>query len=55
VRWVLSDPQRATFWGSYAPPSWFSESSLVGDLDGNPMAIHAPLLGERPAAVKVGD
>jgi 3,4-dihydroxyphenylacetate 2,3-dioxygenase len=55
VRWVLSDPQRATFWGSYAPPSWFSESSLVGDFDGNPMEIHAPLLGERPAAVKAGD
>ena len=52
VRWELSNPQRATFWGSYAPPSWFSESSLVGDLDGNPMPTHPPLLGERPAAVR---
>jgi 3,4-dihydroxyphenylacetate 2,3-dioxygenase len=52
VRWELSDPQRATFWGSYAPPSWFTESSIVGDLDGNPMPTHPPLLSERPAAVK---
>ncbi len=54
VRWQLSDPQRATFWGGFAPPSWFAESSLVADLDGVPQPIHAPLLAERPAGAKPG-
>jgi 3,4-dihydroxyphenylacetate 2,3-dioxygenase len=51
LRWYLSDPQRATFWGSYAPPSWFEESSLVAGLDGQPVELRAPLLKDRPAAI----
>ena len=33
IRWQLSDPRRATFWGAYAPKSWFEEASLVKNLD----------------------
>ncbi len=51
VRWELSEPQRATFWGGFAPASWFGESMLVGDLAQKPMPIHPPLLGDRPAAL----
>jgi catechol 2,3-dioxygenase len=32
IKWKLSDPRRATFWGHHAPPSWFDEASLVEDV-----------------------
>ena len=32
VKWKLSDPRRATFWGHFAPKSWFDEASLVEDI-----------------------
>jgi 3,4-dihydroxyphenylacetate 2,3-dioxygenase len=52
IEWRLSDPQRATFWGAFAPPSWFGESSQVADLDGAPVPLREPLLADRPAVVK---
>ncbi len=32
IKWKLSDPRRATFWGHHPPPSWFDEASLVEDI-----------------------
>jgi hypothetical protein len=29
IKWTLSDPRRATFWGHHPPDSWFDEASLV--------------------------
>ena len=33
IKWKLSDPRRATFWGHQAPHSWFDEASLVEDIN----------------------
>ena len=51
VRWVLSDPKRATFWGSYAPRSWFEESSVVTDGENGTMPLTAPKFAPKPVAV----
>ena len=32
LKWRLSDPQRATFWGHRAPDSWFEESMAVENI-----------------------
>ena len=32
IKWKLSDPRRATFWGHLPPKSWFEEASLVEDV-----------------------
>jgi catechol 2,3-dioxygenase len=49
IRWVLSDPRRATFWGSYAPRSWFDEASLVEDIHtGELLPTHQPQMDGRP-------
>ena len=33
IKWKLSDPRRATFWGHLPPKSWFEEASLVEDIN----------------------
>ena len=33
IKWKLSDPRRATFWGHKPPDSWFEEASLVEDIN----------------------
>ncbi len=33
IKWKLSDPRRATFWGHHPPKSWFEEASLVEDIN----------------------
>jgi catechol 2,3-dioxygenase len=33
IRWDLSDPQRATYWGHPAPDSWFNEATPFLELD----------------------
>ena len=49
IRWTLEDPRRQTFWGHFAPTSWFEEAMLVEDLYGGSfVATHAPLLRDRP-------
>jgi len=32
IKWKLSDPRRATFWGHQPPRSWFDEAALVEDI-----------------------
>jgi len=39
LRWDVSDPRRRDFWGHGVIPSWYSEASLVLDLDGNPRQL----------------
>lgn len=51
LRWVLSDPMRATFWGSFAPRSWFEESSLVSDMNGGTMPLNTPKFAPKPVVV----
>jgi catechol 2,3-dioxygenase len=49
IKWKLSDPRRATFWGHHAPPSWFDEASLVEDVvTGALRPTTAPQLAGRP-------
>ncbi len=39
VRWDVHDNQRRDWWGNPVVPSWYTEASLVLDLDGNPVEI----------------
>jgi catechol 2,3-dioxygenase len=52
IRWTLSDPRRATFWGHVPPRSWFDEASLVEDIHtGALLPTAAPQLAGRPEFV----
>jgi len=52
IRWEVDDPRRATFWGAYAPPSWFDEAMRVSSIDGDGvMPVHDPVLRDRPEHV----
>jgi 3,4-dihydroxyphenylacetate 2,3-dioxygenase len=52
IRWVLSDPRRATFWGNYAPRSWFDEAARVEDVvTGELLPTREPMLAGRPDTV----
>jgi catechol 2,3-dioxygenase len=49
IRWTLSDPRRATFWGHLPPRSWFDEASLVEDINsGQFRPTTQPQLAGRP-------
>lgn len=41
VTWDVHDNQRRDWWGNAVVPSWYTEASLVLDLDGNPQPIVA--------------
>jgi catechol 2,3-dioxygenase len=52
IKWTLSDPRRATFWGHHPPRSWFEEASLVEDIrTGELLPVAEPLLAGRPSFV----
>ena len=52
VRWTLSDPRRATFWGHHPPRSWFDEASPVEDIaTGELRPVREPGLAGRPEFV----
>jgi catechol 2,3-dioxygenase len=34
LRWSVLDPRRRDFWGNPVIPSWYSDASVVLDLDG---------------------
>lgn len=54
IRWTLEDPRRQTFWGHFAPASWFEEAMLIQNVNGDGfVAPHAPLLSGRPDYVTV--
>lgn len=39
VRWDVHDNQRRDWWGNPVVPSWYTEASLVLDLDGSPRDV----------------
>ncbi|UCR88704.1 3,4-dihydroxyphenylacetate 2,3-dioxygenase [Mycetocola spongiae] len=39
VTWDVHDNQRRDWWGTAVVPSWYTEASLVLDLDGNPQPV----------------
>ncbi|MEK9535853.1 MAG: 3,4-dihydroxyphenylacetate 2,3-dioxygenase [Aquiluna sp.] len=39
VSWDVHDNQRRDWWGNAVVPSWYTEASLVLDLDGNPQPV----------------
>jgi len=41
VTWDVHDNQRRDWWGNPVVPSWYSDGSLVLDLDGNPQPVVA--------------
>jgi len=41
VTWDVHDNQRRDWWGNAVVPSWYTEASLVLDLDGNPQPVVA--------------
>lgn len=41
ITWDVHDNQRRDWWGNPVVPSWYTEASLVLDLDGNPQPIVA--------------
>lgn len=52
IRWTLSDPRRATFWGHQPPRSWFDEASLVEDIrTGDLLPTQEPMMEGRPEFV----
>lgn len=52
IRWTLSDPRRATFWGHAPPRSWFDEASLVEDVHtGQLLPTREPRFAGRPQHV----
>ena len=49
IRWTLEDPRRQTFWGHFAPASWFEEAMLIQSLHGEEFVTpRPPLLRDRP-------
>ncbi len=54
IRWELEDPRRQTFWGHFAPTSWFEEAMLMQTVYGDGFVTpRAPLLSDRPDYVTV--
>ena len=52
LRWKLSDPRRATFWGHHPPASWFEEAALVENIvSGEFLATAPPLEAGQPEFV----
>jgi catechol 2,3-dioxygenase len=41
ITWDVHDNQRRDWWGNPVVPSWYTEASLVLDLDGNPKEVVA--------------
>lgn len=39
MHWDVHDNQRRDWWGNPVVPSWYTEASLVLDLDGNPQEV----------------
>jgi 3,4-dihydroxyphenylacetate 2,3-dioxygenase len=53
VTWDVHDNQRRDWWGNPVVPSWYTDASLVLDLDGNPQPVIART-DESEMAVTIG-
>jgi len=52
LKWKLSDPRRATFWGHKPPRSWFDEASRVENVQTTELLpVREPMLVGRPEFV----
>jgi len=51
IRWDVSNPRRRSWWGHDIRASWYEESSLVLDLDGNVVPTRHQVASERAAAI----
>jgi 3,4-dihydroxyphenylacetate 2,3-dioxygenase len=52
IKWKLSDPRRATFWGHLPPRSWFDDASPVEDIHtGELLPTREPLMAGRPVFI----
>ena len=51
LRWSVRDPRRRDFWGHPVVPSWYTEASIVLDLDGRARPL---LTQKQPAEFTVG-
>ena len=51
IRWSVSDDQRRSFWGHPVPERWYRESSLVADLEGQPVLVTEPPVRERSVEI----
>jgi 3,4-dihydroxyphenylacetate 2,3-dioxygenase len=51
LRWSVRDPRRRDFWGNAVIPSWYSDASVVLDLDGEVRPVTELA---QPAEVTVG-
>src|SRR5262249_30675031 len=47
LRWSVNDPRCRSFWGTRAPDSWYEESSLLLDLDGQLVPVESAPVDER--------
>ena len=47
LRWSVDDPSCRSFYGTRAPDSWYDESSVVLDLDGEPVPVVETVADER--------
>lgn len=41
-RWSVHDPRRRDFWGGEVIPSWYTEATVLLDLDRHPRGVRAP-------------
>jgi 3,4-dihydroxyphenylacetate 2,3-dioxygenase len=53
LRWSVSDPTCRSFYGAYAPDSWYEESSVVLDPTGAPTATGEADVDERVARSEI--
>ncbi|WP_425953405.1 3,4-dihydroxyphenylacetate 2,3-dioxygenase [Xylanimonas sp. McL0601] len=53
VTWDVHDNQRRDWWGNPVVPSWYTDASLVLDLDGNPQPV-LPRTDASEMAVTIG-
>ncbi len=53
IIWDVHDDQRRDFWGNAVVPSWYSDASIVLDLDGKPVP-QVPMLVNEAEQLQVG-
>jgi catechol 2,3-dioxygenase-like lactoylglutathione lyase family enzyme len=53
LRWSVQDPRRRDFWGNAVIPSWYSDASVVLDLDGKVRPV-TEIAQQPESAARVG-
>lgn len=55
IRWDVHDNRRRSFWGHQVVPTWYTEASVVLDLEGNPVPVISPAVRESEKALVGAD